>query len=115
MARASRCSVSKTERKSVPRTSSRVVDRVEVIDGGHHQALEDHHRPSQTRIHFLEQPVEGQRKEDRHRPGEQIAEDAETEKHLMGDVVVGGRGWVIGHEPPVGNVDEANGAVRSVR
>src|SRR5207237_5134265 len=45
---------------------SSVVQRVEEIDGGHHQTPEYHHQPSEVLVHCLEQPVQSQREEDGH-------------------------------------------------
>src|SRR5439155_4842567 len=84
---------------------SDVVQRVEEVDWRHHQTPQDHHQSSEVLVHSLEQPVQSQREEDSHVPGEQVADDAETEERLVRGDVVGRRGRVPGHEQGVGNID----------
>ena len=70
----------------------------------------DHHQSSEILVHSLEQPVQSQREEDSHGPGEQVADDAKTEERLVRGNVVGRRGRVPVHEQSVGNLDEAEGS-----
>jgi len=81
---------------------SSVVDRVEEVDGGHHQAPEDHHQPRQSLIHSFEQPIKSEREKDAHGRCEQIADDAEAKEHLVRGDVVGRLGRVPSYNSLLG-------------
>src|SRR5438093_1043354 len=103
---------SNTDKKSAPRASIMAAASFSTLkksmaDGS--TPPQDHHQHRQVLVHSLEQPVKSQREEDHDDPGDQVADDAETEESLMRDDVVGRRGRVPAHEQSVGNVHEAEG------
>src|SRR6266852_5132388 len=85
-----------------------VAQHIHKPDGGGDQN-QGHHQRSMRHVHAAEQTVESQDQEDENDRGDQVSDDAETEKRLVSQDVVGGRGGVPPHDQSAGNIDQAEG------
>ena len=67
------------------------------------------HQRSMLLVQAAEQTVESHDEKDKNDRGDQVSDDAETEKRLVSQDVVGGRGGVRTHDQSAWNIDQAEG------